>query len=717
MILRTPPVQRKRRASSALDHESPVSDRRLVVYEDPAPVASHDHSDQLVCTYQCRQMLGVEIGQGTGMDSAFPVKSEVMDALSLAEKQVIDYQSRVETLEQNLTRSEEERKRFKDHLDFVEQELAASKGREQALQQQLLKEVTEFQERFKNQVKHSSELEVQLRKEADLRRCAESSATAAKDKVLELEKKARHILESSEREKKHLQKEISYFQDEGKLSCSRISAELERMKMKADNAMKESELLKKQMEEVREQLNEEAEVREARKLKSLHANTELLKEKLLEEKGRREKAEAEIITLEEVQMNAEKLENELKIWKSLVNMIPGVLCFDDIPQKFASLQKEAIDSTLKVGEVTAQLKELEIALESENLCRQQAETQFALAKEKAEDLVLEVKRLKLMLILLALNLTPNYFDGYAKPVESAVVGAVTEERDRLSKHAVTPNKLRIVDTEGATVNASLLRELESSLAAKEEIIKAFESDLHKQGEIINRQHDELKVLNENLNNEARRIKSLERESDRLRAEISLLESKLGHGDYSTESTKVLRMVNTLNIDNETKHTIEALRSELEKAKAKLQAIEELKGQSEAGNLIDAQISDKLAQLKGQIATLEKREERYKAVFAEKISVFRRACCSLFGYKIVMDDQQRPNGIPVTRFTLQSIYAQSDDEKLDFEYESGNTNILVNGYTSQPEISHQVEIFISKMNSIPAFTANLTMESFNKRTLS
>lgn len=42
----------------------------------------------------------------------------------------------------------------------------------------------------------------------------------------------------------------------------------------------------------------------------------------------------------------------------------------------------------------------------------------------------------------------------------------------------------------------------------------------------------------------------------------------------------------------------------------------------------------------------------------------------------MDDHQRPDGIAVTRFILQSIYAQSDDEKLEFEYESGNTNILV-----------------------------------------
>lgn len=45
-------------------------------------------------------------------------------------------------------------------------------------------------------------------------------------------------------------------------------------------------------------------------------------------------------------------------------------------------------------------------------------------------------------------------------------------------------------------------------------------------------------------------------------------------------------------------------------------------------------------------------------------------------QIVMDDHQRQDGIPVTHFTLQSIYAQSDDEKLEFEYESGNTNILV-----------------------------------------
>ncbi|KAF2606386.1 hypothetical protein F2Q68_00046042 [Brassica cretica] len=56
----------------------------------------------------------------------------------------------------------------------------------------------------------------------------------------------------------------------------------------------------------------------------------------------------------------------------------------------------------------------------------------------------------------------------------------------------------------------------------------------------------------------------------------------------------------------------------------------------------------------------------------------------------------PNGIPVTRFTvysLLSIYAQSDDEKLEFDYNSGNTSILGNRYTSQGEITKQVKLSV------------------------
>jgi len=258
--------------------------------------------------------------------------------------------------------------------------------------------------------------------------------------------------------------------------------------------------------------------------------------------------------------------------------------------------------------------------------------------------------------------------------------------------------------------------MESDQSGMEKMIRELESTMHEQKEQISHKDTELSIMNERLSLEARKVKSLEREGDQLRSQVALLESKLGHGDYSTSSTKVLRMVNTLAVDNEAKQTIEALQAELKKTKERLQAVEELKGQTDAGTMVDVNIAEKLAQLKNQIATLEKREERYKAVFAERISVFRKACCSLFGYKIVMNDQQQSNGIPVTRFILQSVYAQSDDEKLEFNYESGSTNIVVNDYTSQQEIAQQVDVFIRRMNSIPAFTANLTMESFNKRSI-
>lgn len=719
MILRTP-LQRKRRAESpAVDHEGPTSDRRLVIYNDPPPVAVLEaSSDDLVCTHQCRQM----------------VKSEFMVAFNTAEKQVVEYQSKIESLDNELLKSEEERINYRDQLRSVERELEASKGRENALQERLLKEVGESQERYQSQLKRCYELEAQVKKEFDLHKKAELLAEEGKEKITVLEGELQRLSGRSEREKKHLQKELLHLQEESKLSICRITADLDSQKLRADNYEKETELLKDQLKDLQEQLNEclrqkselehklstftapsnetglsdsqtlvkhlqeelrnyEAEVHEARRLKSSHLSCDLLKEKLREEKSHREKAEMELSKLQEIHVNAQKLEGELASWKSLIREIPDVSCCDDIPQKFGALQREAIEGMLKIGEINMHLKELEVALDLSELGRQEAEKEAALAKEKAENSLLEVKRVEQML------------------------SSVMKDKEQLSKDQATYNKQKNGLFDSGVESKTAVEDLEKALAQRDADTRELEARLHEQREIIDRQHNELKLMNERLGVEARRAKSLEREGDRLRSEISLLESKLGHGDFSTENTKVMRMVNTLAVDNEAKHAIEALRAELQKTQAKLQAVEELKGQTDAGKIIDADIPEKLAQLKRQIAVLEKREERYKTVFAERISVFRRACCSLFGYKIVMDDQQRPNGIPVTRFTLQSIYAQSDDEKLEFDYESGTMTILVNDYTSQPEISHQVEIFIRKMNSIPAFTANLTMESFNKRTLS
>lgn len=55
---------------------------------------------------------------------------------------------------------EDVRMQFLDKLNYVEQELAATKGRESALQERLLKELGDYQERYRGQVKKINELEV-----------------------------------------------------------------------------------------------------------------------------------------------------------------------------------------------------------------------------------------------------------------------------------------------------------------------------------------------------------------------------------------------------------------------------------------------------------------------------------------------------------------------------------------------------------------------------
>ncbi|CAO2829863.1 unnamed protein product [Amaranthus hypochondriacus] len=719
MILRTPPP-RKRRAESRPPEDDIANDAPLVIYEDPPLQSSSPQpSDHLLCTYQCRQM----------------VKAELLDNFSNMEKSVTEYQSKLETLNEKLLKAESEAKKYEDQFLYAEQELAAAKGREHALQEKILKEIKESHEQLKKQIMLCNELEVKLKKEESMRKSSESSAAAFEEKAIGLERQLKQLSDSTKRERKNLQDELMHLNGDSKLSVSRLRADLERVQCQADNAENESELLKEKLEDISQQLNKclseknelekqiarfacpkedsvfsqndalvkhlqeelrnyESEVLEARKLKQSHENIELLKEKLIEEKGRREKIEAELVKSQEIQLSMKVLEDELSSWKKITKDIPGVESSDDILLKFVALQKEVIDTMAKLGEANTCLKQLEVALENAELEKKKAESELASAKQKEEYMNLDNKELKSRL------------------------SSVIEERDQLRTVFNEMNQQSNAEPGNEAARINLVQGTESSLSQKDSYIKELESNLIEQKAANDRHFNEIRMLNEKLNSEARRIKSLEREGDQLRSEIALLESKLGHGDFSASKTKVLRMVNALGVESEARQTIEALQCELQKANDKLMVVEELKKQSaDAGQLVDSYISGKIVQLKEQIATLEKREERYKTVFADRISVFRRACCELFGYKIVMDDKQRPNGIPITRFTLQSIYAQSDDEKLEFEYESGNTNILANEYTKQPEISQQVEIFIRKLNSIPAFTANLTVESFNRRTLS
>lgn len=58
--------------------------------------------------------------------------------------------------------------------------------------------------------------------------------------------------------------------------------------------------------------------------------------------------------------------------------------------------REVISSTQKEGDGTAHLKQLEVALDAAEFKKQNAETEAALSKEKAEVLKSEIKQIELM---------------------------------------------------------------------------------------------------------------------------------------------------------------------------------------------------------------------------------------------------------------------------------------------------------------------------------
>eukprot|EP00246_Nothoceros_aenigmaticus_P004099 TRINITY_DN1545_c0_g1_i1.p1 TRINITY_DN1545_c0_g1~~TRINITY_DN1545_c0_g1_i1.p1 ORF type:complete len:124 (+),score=24.63 TRINITY_DN1545_c0_g1_i1:362-733(+) len=118
----------------------------------------------------------------------------------------------------------------------------------------------------------------------------------------------------------------------------------------------------------------------------------------------------------------------------------------------------------------------------------------------------------------------------------------------------------------------------------------------------------------------------------------------------------------------------------------------------------------------RVASLEKREARYRRVFADKIAAFREACYLLFGYTVKMTEQQDQSGLIDTLLTLRSKYAQRDEEQLEFQYIPGAVHMIENEYSNSPELTRQVNMFLRKWNCIPAFIANLTIESFNKVTM-
>ncbi|KAG0587308.1 hypothetical protein KC19_2G155100 [Ceratodon purpureus] len=672
---------------------------------------NHDHlNGSIRCTYKCRNM----------------VKSEVLESLEMKEKQVGELQISVKSLRSKLEIVENSEKGLVQNRKSLEQVVAASGGREASMHAQRLQDSAKADEMLRTQLKRCHELQARLQEELQLKAEAEATARAAEAQALEAEEEKMKNEETSMRQIHQLNRELNRLRRDSEYSLNRLRAESATEMKKAHLITEEADTLMAQLEEERQllaqtvdekqelehklaeamkqlatrsttgseadtvikHLQEElkkssADVAEARKLKQLHANAALLKEQLHSEKMRANRAEAGLTDLVNLQSRVNELEAELERWSDTIEVIPGAHSRDDIPRCIVELQRAAVAATAKTGEATAQLAQLQIELERAQRSKIHADARTASLQDEVAEAMTKASRLERKVAMLS---TEN--DGLRRILESydneeAVIASHRKPGDKIASLA-TPEKSK----------DSRIQELSSALADAQQNITQLEEALLQSNNLTTEQRQKIEKFTEDIESAKTEIKSLDREAGHLRKEVATLEKMLGRGEFNPATTKVLHLINNVG-SGESSAKSAAVSRGTEKAQ-----------------------SEELAALTKQIASLEKREVRYRQIFADKISLFREACYLLFGYKVQMHEEKDSlTQMPVTVFTLQSIYASSDDDKLLFQLIQGRMDMLATDFTTSPEISRQVTTFLKNFKSIPAFMANLTMELFNKTTLS
>ena len=224
------------------------------------------------------------------------------------------------------------------------------------------------------------------------------------------------------------------------------------------------------------------------------------------------------------------------------------------------------------------------------------------------------------------------------------------------------------------------------------------------------------------------------ELDRVTRYNSILENRIGAGEFNSSSTKVVKLAKAPEV-----HQLEAKIKALE---TRLSHLDQGKEVNASGRiycvlfsflafnnlaLLNLNISlcwqskevqellKKLAKAQAEIEDLVKKEERYEQAFKTHISRFRQACFLLFAYDIKMKDD--------LNFSLTSAYDDETDDSCSYLFQLNADADKIElklpedwRASVKPDIKRCIDTFIFKMKAVPCFLANLTMEKYNQQTM-
>ncbi|KAF2072337.1 hypothetical protein CYY_006350 [Polysphondylium violaceum] len=336
-------------------------------------------------------------------------------------------------------------------------------------------------------------------------------------------------------------------------------------------------------------------------------------------------------------------------------------------QRIAILENENQTYVGKIGELTSNLKLLESRNSDIESTILEEKSSLSSKNNRIDEFIEKIKRLE----------TQNYI--YKKEIEG-----LNKILDLFDLDSVVNSNAKEGtdggDTTAATSDSSVrierVKELQRALGEKNALVEQYESQLSNKSKAITDHVMDYKSECEKLN----------KEIDRLLEENALLESRLGKGEYDPTKTKVLHMTMNPSTAADNNKSLE-------------------------NNVGDQKLIEENHRLLMQVNDSEKKLDRLKLVFKQKINEFREGVYALLGYKIDVDQQNR--------YKLQSMYAEKESDYLMFQYTAnkggrvGNMELLETAFTDS--LDREIKAYLFTCKSIPSFLSQVTIELFSRQT--
>ncbi|XP_001648755.2 mitotic spindle assembly checkpoint protein MAD1 [Aedes aegypti] len=437
---------------------------------------------------------------------------------------------------------------------------------------------------------------------------------------------------------------------------------------------------------------------ESKNLHSIIGNKMLLEEQVASLKSRLENFEKSEVDCAALIVKVKDMEKELTDWRKLAvdfcskesACTPVVLrsLIDQILQKDVIMTSEKTSVKNEKHQIQTMIDE--IKAENVQLQKQLEDHKRSLKHHQA---ILHRVQKKLHLVVGERDCWKQLLDSYEKDLTINPTNVSNQEAQMRIRIEMLEKQL------------NGYKELNSKLEGELQSAKSL-PDMSMDSALTSEQYEKLR----------KEIDTLRMENDRLKKRKDDLELELENftlrAELNRDRFKVVQYT-----DSPANEAYEAHRNEIEKLQAEIERLKIRNRRLEEGNeeltmrLNDSNMTMnvmELNNLKAQVQSLEAKNQHIKEIYKSASNEFREVCYMLFGYRV--------DRVGNTNYRISSMYAESEEEYLNFRLNESGTvlNMLETAYSES--ITDMVQTHLGTHGSLPAFLSTLTLDLFNRTTV-